>query len=133
MKPKAQARSCSDPFQVVFKALIVVHTLVRAGNQEKVLGFLSGTKMLGLETVVSGALRVPLFTPLRLRAHLQYSRSGFDTAQNLTKYASYLDRRIRTYGAIKYDIIRDKSERRGVSFLPRNDCLLVWTRAHCPL
>lgn len=40
--------------QVVFKALIVVHTLVRAGSQEAVLGYLSGTKMLGLDSIISG-------------------------------------------------------------------------------
>ena len=40
-------------------------------------------------------------------------RAGNDASQNLCKYATYLDRRIRTYGAIKYDIMRDKSERRG--------------------
>lgn len=67
------------------------------------LGYLSGTKMLGLENIVS----------------------GHDTAQNLSKYASYLDRRIRTYGAIKYDIIRDKSERRG-TFSP-----VVFKRREC--
>jgi hypothetical protein len=38
---------------------------------------------------------------------------GHDSPQNLSNYAAYLDRRIKAYGAIKYDIIREKAERRG--------------------
>lgn len=52
--------------------------------------------------------------PVAARFCRSLSALGFDTAQNLSKYASYLDRRIRTFGAIKYDIIRDKSERKGM-------------------
>ena len=48
---------------------------------------------------------------------------GHDSAQNLSKYASYLDRRIRTYGALHYDIIRDKAERRG----ERSLCIVLPT------
>jgi hypothetical protein len=91
-----QAVISHDHVQVVFKALIIVHTLVRAGHKENVLGYLCGSKVLGLESVVS----------------------GHDTAQNLNKYAVYLDRRIRTYGAIKYDVIRDKAEKRGALAAP---------------
>ena len=90
--------------QVVFKGLIVIHSLVRAGCAEHVMPYLSGSRVLGLDVVIASA---------SLRPALTADAPGNDASQNLAKYATYLDRRIRTYGAIKYDIMRDKSERRG--------------------
>ncbi|GAA97347.1 uncharacterized protein L969DRAFT_94405 [Mixia osmundae IAM 14324] len=76
---------------VVFKTLIVIHTFLIAGNQSAVLDVLSRNNVLGLDQVTR----------------------GIDSPQNLTHYSSYLERRLKTYNALKYDMIRDKAEKRG--------------------
>ena len=78
--------------QVVFKALILVHTILRSGNTKSVYGVLSKKPhLLGLSTVTS----------------------GHDSVQNLTKYAFYLHSRIETYSVLGRDAIRDRNERRA--------------------
>lgn len=77
---------------MVFKALIVVHTLLRSGNTKSVYGVLSKKPhLLGLNNVTS----------------------GHDSVQNLTKYAFYLHSRIEAYSLLGRDAIRDRNERRA--------------------
>ncbi|KAA1089414.1 hypothetical protein PGT21_017676 [Puccinia graminis f. sp. tritici] len=78
---------------VVFKALLVIHTLIRAGNAEEVMTYWSGLdgrdgRSLGLKDVVSTT----------------------DTPQNLSRYANYLLARFKCYAALKHDPIRTRSE-----------------------
>ncbi|PLW38118.1 hypothetical protein PCANC_14178 [Puccinia coronata f. sp. avenae] len=78
---------------VVFKALLVIHTLIRAGNAEEVMKYWSGVdgrdgRSLGLKDVVDTT----------------------DTPQNLSRYANYLLARFKCYAALKHDPIRTRSE-----------------------
>ncbi|POW22096.1 hypothetical protein PSHT_01693 [Puccinia striiformis] len=68
---------------VVFKALLVIHTLIRAGNAEEVMTYWSGLdgrdgRSLGLKDVVATT----------------------DTPQNLSRYANYLLARFKCYAAL---------------------------------
>ncbi|KAG9013744.1 hypothetical protein FRB90_005749 [Tulasnella sp. 427] len=77
---------------VVFKALIVLHTMIRNGATDNVLNHLSQSDMLRLRNVGNGQWE------------------GYTPPQNLTKYAQYLDYRIRAYRDLKHDPIRVQSE-----------------------
>ncbi|KAF8259307.1 ANTH domain-containing protein [Lactarius quietus] len=77
---------------VVFKALIVLHMMVRNGATDNVLQYLSSSDVLRLKNVVAGQWE------------------GYNTPKNLQHYAIYLDTRIRTYRDIKHDAIRVQSE-----------------------
>ncbi|KAF8523010.1 ANTH domain-containing protein [Gautieria morchelliformis] len=77
---------------VVFKALIVLHTMIRNGATDNVLSYLSSADVLRLRNV----------------AHGQWE--GYDTPQNLAHYAFYLDSRVRAYRDLKHDAVRVQSE-----------------------
>lgn len=77
---------------VVFKALIVLHMLIRNGATDNVLSYLSSTDVLRLKNVGAG--------------HWE----GYNAPQNLQHYAIYLDTRIRAYRETKHDAIRVQSE-----------------------
>lgn len=77
---------------VVFKALIVLHTMIRNGATDNVLQHLSQSDILRLRNVGNGQWE------------------GYAPPQNLTKYALYLDYRIRAYRDLKHDPIRVQSE-----------------------
>ncbi|KAJ8473464.1 hypothetical protein ONZ51_g7857 [Trametes cubensis] len=77
---------------VVFKALIVLHTMIRNGATDNVLQYLSSSDVLKLRNVSSG------------------SWEGYNAPQNLQNYAKYLDTRIRAYRELKHDAIRVQSE-----------------------
>ncbi|GBE86242.1 ANTH-domain-containing protein [Sparassis crispa] len=77
---------------VVFKALIVLHTMIRNGSTDNVLKCLSSSDVLRLRNVSAG------------------NWEGYDAPQNLQHYASYLDARIRAYRDLKHDAIRVQSE-----------------------
>ncbi|KAF8586364.1 ANTH-domain-containing protein [Ramaria rubella] len=77
---------------VVFKALIVLHTMIRNGATDNVLSYLSSADVLRLRNV----------------AHGQWE--GYDTPQNLAHYAFYLDSRVRAYRELKHDAVRVQSE-----------------------
>ncbi|KAI9062606.1 ANTH-domain-containing protein [Trametes sanguinea] len=77
---------------VVFKALIVLHTIIRNGATDNVLQYLSSSDVLKLRNVSSG------------------SWEGYNAPQNLQNYAKYLDTRIRAYRELKHDAIRVQSE-----------------------
>lgn len=78
---------------IVFKALLVIHTLIRAGNSEEVMTYWSGVdgrdgRSLGLNVV----------------------STTNDTPQNLARYANYLLARFKCFAALKHDPIRTRSE-----------------------
>ncbi|TCD65050.1 hypothetical protein EIP91_003288 [Steccherinum ochraceum] len=77
---------------VVFKALIVLHTMIRNGATDNVLGYLSSSEVLRLRNISAG--------------HWE----GYAAPQNLQSYATYLDTRIRAYRDLKHDAIRVQSE-----------------------
>ncbi|PWN48452.1 ANTH-domain-containing protein [Violaceomyces palustris] len=80
---------------VVYKALIVLHTMIRNGAVDNVLGYLA--------TEASG---------LRLRSVNSGSWQGYDAPQSISAYAQYLDERIRAYRELKHDVIRSSDSAR---------------------
>ncbi|KAJ7098730.1 ANTH domain-containing protein [Mycena belliarum] len=77
---------------VVFKALIVLHTMVRNGSTDNVLGYLGGSQVLRLSNVSAG------------------NWEGYTTPENLQHYAVYLDARIKAYRDLKHDAVRVQSD-----------------------
>ncbi|KZT65781.1 ANTH-domain-containing protein [Daedalea quercina L-15889] len=77
---------------VVFKALIVLHMMIRNGSTDNVLSYLSSSDVLKLKNISS------------------VNWEGYDAPQNVLNYATYLDSRIRAYSQIKHDAIRVQSE-----------------------
>ncbi|EMD39024.1 hypothetical protein CERSUDRAFT_133735 [Gelatoporia subvermispora B] len=77
---------------VVFKALIVLHTIIRNGATDNVLQYLSSSDVLKLRNVSAG------------------NWEGYNTPQSLQNYSTYLDTRIRSYRDLKHDAIRVQSE-----------------------
>ncbi|KAG1831380.1 ANTH domain-containing protein [Suillus variegatus] len=77
---------------VVFKALIVLHTMIRNGATDNVLSHLSSSEILRLRNVSAG------------------NWEGYNAPQNLQHYAIYLDSRIRAYRDLKHDAIRVQAE-----------------------
>ncbi|KAG8748372.1 hypothetical protein FRC10_005919 [Ceratobasidium sp. 414] len=77
---------------IVFKALIVLHTMIRQGQTDNVLKYLASSEVLRLRNVSNGQW------------------DGYLAPQNLSNYAMYLDTRVRTYKDLKHDAIRVQSE-----------------------
>ncbi|KAJ7022079.1 ANTH-domain-containing protein [Mycena alexandri] len=77
---------------VVFKALIVLHTMIRNGSTDNVLGYLSGSQVLRLSNVSTG------------------SWEGYTAPENLQHYAAYMDARIHAYRDLKHDAVRVQSD-----------------------
>ncbi|TNY20689.1 ENTH domain-containing protein [Rhodotorula diobovata] len=74
---------------VVFKSLIVLHTLMRSGSIDSVFPYLASSSV-----------------------SLSLSSSE---ASNVAAYGQYLAARIKAYGNLKRDAIRDKSDRRNAN------------------
>ncbi|KAI0306103.1 ANTH domain-containing protein [Multifurca ochricompacta] len=91
-KPTAPKSKVSTPILVVFKALIVLHTMIRNGSTDNVLRYLSSSEVLRLKNVAGGQWE------------------GYNAPKNLQHYALYLDARIRAYRDLKHDAIRVQSE-----------------------
>ncbi|KAG8696553.1 hypothetical protein FRC09_008395 [Ceratobasidium sp. 395] len=90
---KALAPRFKEPNAViVFKALIVLHTIIRQGQTDNVLKYLASSEVLRLRNVSNGQW------------------DGYMAPQNLSNYAAYLDTRVRTYKDLKHDAIRVQSE-----------------------
>ncbi|KAF9218510.1 ANTH-domain-containing protein [Gyrodon lividus] len=77
---------------VVFKALIVLHTMIRNGATDNVLSHLSSSEVLRLRNVSAG------------------NWEGYNAPQNMQHYALYLDSRIRAYRELKHDAVRVQAE-----------------------
>ncbi|KAF8909303.1 ANTH domain-containing protein [Gymnopilus junonius] len=90
---KALAPRIREPNAIVaFKALIVLHTMIRNGATDNVLSYLSSSEV------------------LRLRNISANNWDGYAAPQNLQNYALYLDARIRAYKDIKHDAIKVQAE-----------------------
>ena len=76
----------------MFKALIVLHTMIRNGATDNILQYLSSSDVLKLRNVSTG------------------NWEGYQAPQNLQNYSKYLDLRIRAYRELKHDAIRVQSE-----------------------
>ncbi|BGP48883.1 hypothetical protein JCM10450v2_004762 [Rhodotorula kratochvilovae] len=84
------AQRMRDPnTTVVFKSLLVLHTLMRSGSIDSVFPYLSSSSI-----------------SLSLSSH---------EAPNLSAYGHYLAARIKAYANLKRDAIRDKSDRRNAN------------------
>jgi hypothetical protein len=83
---------------VVFKALLVLHMMIRTGNTENLLTSLSSG---------SG-------DPLRLKnianTNPDQGWEGFTPPSNMGMYAMYLDVRIKCFGDLKHDFVRTQAE-----------------------
>ncbi|TEB36727.1 ANTH-domain-containing protein [Coprinellus micaceus] len=77
---------------IVFKALIVLHTMIRNGSTDNVLGYLSQTDILRLKNVAA------------------VNWEGYAAPENLQHYSLYLDARIRAYRDLKHDAIKVQSD-----------------------
>ncbi|GAA5863962.1 hypothetical protein JCM3774_004435 [Rhodotorula dairenensis] len=81
-----------DPSQtVVFKSLIVLHTIMRSGQLDAVFSYLA-----------TSSTSLSLSSP---------------EAANVAAYGQYLACRIKAYGNLKRDVVRDKSDRRAANRL----------------
>ncbi|PWZ02124.1 ANTH-domain-containing protein [Testicularia cyperi] len=81
---------------VVFKSLVILHTMIRNGEVDNVLGHLASD---------SGNIR--------LRNLASSSWSGANAPQTLSVYAQYLDERVRAYRDLKHDVIRSSDRSRA--------------------
>lgn len=82
---------------VVFKCLLVIHTLIRAGNSEEVMPYWSGAD--GRDGARS----------LGLLAFVNMGAVG-DVSGNMVRYAHYLGSRLKAYAVLKHDPIRTRAE-----------------------
>ncbi|KAJ1598216.1 hypothetical protein NDA14_000393 [Ustilago hordei] len=83
---------------VVLKTLVIIHTIVRNGEVDNVLGHLSSD-----------------IGNIRLRNVSNNSWSGYSAPQTLSVYAQYLDERVRAYRDLKHDVIRSSDRSRAHS------------------
>ncbi|PWN90690.1 ANTH-domain-containing protein [Acaromyces ingoldii] len=84
---------------VVFKSLIVLHTMIRNGGIDNVLSHLASDQgSLKLKNVVQGG-----------------NWQGQDAPRTMSNYAAYIDERIRAYRDLRHDVIRsgDSARTRG--------------------
>lgn len=97
--------------QIVFKALIVLHTMIRAGSTDNVLSYLSSSNILKLQNVSSANWEgtVSQKRSITIRLNL-LSLKGYVAPQNLQNYALYLESRISAYKELKHDAIKVQSE-----------------------
>ena len=100
--------------QVVFKALLTLHTIIRNGSTDNILAYLSNGDILRLKNVSApnweGAPLQKLRSPGVNMADPDNSRVGYHAPENLSNYAAYLDTRIRAFRDLKHDAIRVQSE-----------------------
>ncbi|KAF9054466.1 ANTH domain-containing protein [Panaeolus papilionaceus] len=90
---KALAPRIREPNAIVaFKALIVLHTMIRNGATDNVLSYLSTSDVLKLKNVSTA------------------NWEGYAAPQNLLNYALYLDSRIRAYKDLKHDAVKVQAD-----------------------
>lgn len=83
---------------VVLKTLVILHTMIRNGEVDNVLGHLS---------TEGGSIR--------LRNISSSGMSSYSAPQTLPVYAQYLDERVRAYRELKHDVIRSSDRSRAHS------------------
>ena len=100
--------------QVVFKALLTLHTIIRNGSTDNILAYLSNGDVLRLKNVSApnweGAPFRILRSPDVKMTNPDGFRAGYNAPENLSNYAAYLDTRIRAFRDLKHDAIRVQSE-----------------------
>lgn len=89
--------------------MIVLHTMIRNGATDNVLGYLSTTDVLKLRNVSAGNWEGTHNIKCSA-ARLTRVATGYSAPENLQNYATYLDSRIRAYRDLKHDAIRVQSE-----------------------
>lgn len=108
--------------QVVFKALIVLHQMIRAGSTDNVLSYLanntgSSGDVLRLRNVTAqawdGQSTVLLAQTAADQTLIEFT--GYTPPANLGFYAQYLDARIRGYKELKHDPVRVQAESNRMS------------------
>ncbi|EJD43849.1 ANTH-domain-containing protein [Auricularia subglabra TFB-10046 SS5] len=77
---------------IVFKALLVLHTMIRNGQTDNVLGYLARHDELHLRNIATG------------------HQDGYTTPKNLAAYGAYLDTRIKAFRELKHDPVRVQAE-----------------------
>ncbi|KAJ7763678.1 hypothetical protein DFH07DRAFT_1018461 [Mycena maculata] len=93
---------------VVFKALIILHTMIQNGSTNNVLGYLSGLQVLRLSNVSTESWEDGLLN--RWSAAHGSLGAGSTAPENLQRYATYLDTRIHAYRDLKHDAVRIQSD-----------------------
>ncbi|KZV91520.1 ANTH-domain-containing protein [Exidia glandulosa HHB12029] len=82
---------------VVFKALLVLHTMMRNGQTDNVLSYLARSDELHLRNIAGG--------------HWDGKALGrYDTPKHMSNYAVYLDTRIKAFRELKHDPVRVQAE-----------------------
>lgn len=109
--------------QVVFKSLIVLHTMIRNGGIDNVLSHLASDQgSLKLKNVVQGGnwqgeQTFIAFTGPEGGDSLPRFGAwpGQDAPRTMSNYAAYIDERIRAYRDLRHDVIRsgDSARTRG--------------------
>ena len=103
----------------MFKALIVLHQMIRSGSTDNVLSYLGKTAgtsgdVLRLRNVVAQAWDgvSSWFCHKRTASHwlTMLLHKGYSPPANLGYYAQYLDARIRGYRELKHDPVRVQAE-----------------------
>jgi phosphatidylinositol-binding clathrin assembly protein len=96
--------------QVVFKALLTLHTIIRNGATDNILAYLSTGDVLRLKNVSTPNWEGVPPRSRRQDGKTDDSRTGYNAPENLSNYATYLDTRIRAFRDLKHDAIRVQSE-----------------------
>ncbi|KAG8220812.1 hypothetical protein J3R82DRAFT_2257 [Butyriboletus roseoflavus] len=95
---------------VAFKALIVLHCMIRNGATDNVLSHLSSSEVLRLRNVSAGNWEGNRILCPSPPYPLTAVDVGYNAPQNMQHYALYLDSRIRAYRELKHDAIRVQAE-----------------------
>ncbi|KAL7409315.1 ANTH domain-containing protein [Mrakia frigida] len=82
----------------VFKALLVLHSMIRSGGTDNVLEYLARMDVLRLKSVGTGGFW-----------------EGYSQTETLTHYAHYLHARITAYRELKHDMVRVQAENNRAS------------------
>lgn len=113
------------PVQVVYKALIVIHSMIRNGGVENVLSHVAQDEAgSGLKAIAgrssggaSGSSRRK--SSLQFGAHIVTADDARRSTDNVPRiiraYASYLDDRVRAYRELRHDVIRSSDSSKAGS------------------
>ena len=110
--------------QVAYKALIIIHLMIRNGAVENVLSHIAqdetGSRLKALAGRGggnSGSTSSPLVrrrSSLGIGAHIVTAPTSASNAPRIVKaYASYLDDRVRAYRELRHDVIRSSDSSRN--------------------
>ncbi len=96
------------PRQIVFKALLTLHQMIRSGSTETLLEHLSQGDVLRLRNISSQSWEgMPLHMVRILPAN---GILGYSPPSNLGAYSNYLDARVKSFRELKHDMVRVQAE-----------------------